>query len=544
MATGSVYVAVDLKSFYASAECVARGLDPLCTNLVVADVSRTSKTICLAVSPSLKEYGLGGRARLFEVMEVMSRVNEARRLRAPGRRFAGESCDARELAADPSLCARYIAAMPRMAHYLDVSAHIYGIYLRYASPRDIHVYSVDEVFMDVTHYLSMYGLTPHDLARTIVRQIMRETGITATAGIGSNLYLAKVAMDVVAKHMPADRDGVRVAELDERSYRRLLWNHRPLTDFWRVGRGYARRLEGKGLFTMGDIARCSIGGAGDYYNEELLYRMFGVNAELLIDHAWGWEPCTIDDIKAYAPQAHSASVGQVLTGPADSATALLIAKEMADALALDLTGRGACTNRITLSIGYDSGSLDPRRLDDCVDDALRKQAKKAAREYRGPVGIDHYGRRVPEAAGGSIVLGGYTASADRIRAAVTTVFLRVADPLLLVRRLTVVAGDLSTDARRMAGKRYEQPDLFATSAASDLSCTDSLGADSSGVDCEGVRASPDGRSASRERRSENVQRAMLAVRRRYGRNAVLKAMDMEPGATGIERNQQIGGHRA
>ena len=343
------YIAIDLKSFYASVECVARGLDPLTTHLVVADETRTDKTICLAVSPSLKNYGIPGRARLFEVKQRLNGVNIERAVHAPGGRLIGESCDACDLERSPGLKASMVIAKPRMAHYLEISGQIYGIYLKYAAPEHIHVYSIDEVFIDATPYLRSLGMGPHAMARTIVREILTKTGITATAGIGSNMYLAKVAMDIVAKHMPADKDGVRVAELNEMSYRRLLWDHRPLTDFWRVGRGYAKKLEHAGLMTMGDIARCSVGRASDYYNEDLLYRMFGVNAELLIDHAWGWEPCEIADIRSYEPGAHSISSGQVLTGPADYATARLITKEMADALALDLVDKSVLTNRLRQS---------------------------------------------------------------------------------------------------------------------------------------------------------------------------------------------------
>ncbi|MBT1172324.1 type VI secretion protein ImpB [Bifidobacterium sp. MA2] len=542
-AHGHVYIAIDLKSFYASVECHARGLDPLTTHLVVADESRTDKTICLAVSPSLKAYGIPGRDRLFDVRSRLAAVNAERVLRAPGRRFSGESWNALELARDPGLKASMVVAMPRMAEYLRISADIYAIYLRYAAPEHIHVYSIDEVFIDATPYLKASGLTPHGMARAIVSDILAGTGITATAGIGTNLYLAKVAMDIVAKHMTADADGVRVAELDETSYRRLLWDHRPLTDFWRVGRGYARRLEKAGLMTMGDIARCSAGRASDYYNEELLYRMFGVNAELLIDHAWGWEPCTIADIKAYEPDAHSTSIGQVLTGPADHATALLIVKEMADSLALELTGRGVSTNRVALAVGYDVGAVDPDRLDACVDDSLRAVARRAAEEYRGPVASDHYGRRVPKPASGAIGLGEYTASADRIRGAMAALFARIADPLLLVRRLTVIAVDLATPADLAAGKRYEQPDLFAGGPVADGAADVSVG----GTPMIAPQPDPDDRPmrrGGRDRRIEDVQRAMLAIKRRYGRNAVVKAMDMEPGATGIARNDQIGGHRA
>ena len=518
------YLAIDLKSFYASVECVERGLDPLETNLVVADVGRTPKTICLAVSPSLKAYGLPGRARLFEVIERLKEVNEARRLAAPGRRFAGESHDARALAAHPELKAGFIAARPRMARYMEVSARIYGIYLRYAAPEDIHVYSIDEVFLDATPYLRARGQTPHAMARAIVRDIVRETGITATAGIGTNLYLAKVAMDILAKHENADEDGVRIAELDERSYRHRLWAHRPLTDFWRVGHGIASRLERQGILTMGDIARCSLGRASDFLNEDLLYRMLGVNAELLIDHAWGWEPCTIADIRGYRPEGRSLSSGQVLTGPATSATARLIVREMADTLALDLVDRGMLAGRIGLSVGYDAASLDASRLDDCASGEMRRMAAHAAGDYRGPVARDRYGRPVPKPADGSAALGAHTSSGAVLRRAFAALYDRIVDPRLLIRRLTVVADDLR-DARESAGAPpvYVQPDLFAAE--------------------DGGSAPDDGQERASDR-EHDLQRAMLDVRRRFGRNSVIKAMDMEPGATGQDRNRQIGGHLA
>ena len=486
------YIAIDLKSFYASVECVARGLDPLTTHLVVADETRTDKTICLAVSPSLKNYGIPGRARLFEVKQRLNGVNIERAVHAPGGRLIGESCDACDLERSPGLKASMVIAKPRMAHYLEISGQIYGIYLKYA------------------------------MARTIVREILTKTGITATAGIGSNMYLAKVAMDIVAKHMPADKDGVRVAELNEMSYRRLLWDHRPLTDFWRVGRGYAKKLEHAGLMTMGDIARCSVGRASDYYNEDLLYRMFGVNAELLIDHAWGWEPCEIADIRSYEPGAHSISSGQVLTGPADYATARLITKEMADALALDLVDKSVLTNRLTLAVGYDIGSLDSSKLDSCADYATKRAAERAAKSYQGPVTIDRFGRKVPKSAVGSIGLGDFTSSSARIREAMTMLYERIVDSRLLVRRLTVIADDVATPEELAAGKRYEQLDLFGDD-----------GAQSYGSD-----------STSEKDGEHDIQRALLDVKRKFGRNAVIKAMDMEDGATGQDRNRQIGGHRA
>ncbi|WP_270558051.1 type VI secretion protein ImpB [Bifidobacterium pseudocatenulatum] len=526
------YIAIDLKSFYASSECAELGFDPLSTHLVVADQSRTDKTICLAVSPSLKAYGLPGRARLFEVKAKLKEVNAARRAVAPGGVLRGESYDAKALAANPNLAAGVYIAKPRMSHYLNASGKIYGIYLRYASADDIHVYSIDEVFMDVTRYLHAYGKTPHELARDIVRAIYSETGITATAGIGTNLYLAKVAMDIVAKHMPADAEGVRIAQLDETSYRRLLWGHRPLTDFWRVGRGYAKKLESYGLMTMGDIARCSLGRASDYYNEDLLYRLFGVNAELLIDHAWGWEPCTISDIKAYKPAEHSVGAGQVLTGVALFGTARLIAKEMAESLALDLVGKGLKTNRVALAVGYDTASLDPGRLDVCAPDEVKRAAQAAAAAYTGPIGTDYYGRRVPKAVSGSIDLGGFTSSSAKIRAAIDGLFCRLVDSRLLVRRLNVTALDVATSAELEAGKRYEQPDLFSAADGSEN------GGARSGLQ---ERKSP---GAVDEHSEHAVQQTLLDIKRKFGKNSVIKAMDMFDGATGRQRNNQIGGHAA
>ena len=373
-----IYIAIDLKSFYASVECVERKLDPMTTNLVVADVSRTEKTICLAVSPSLKAYGISGRARLFEVVQRVREINAQRSMCAPGRRFTGASQDAEELKEHPELAVDYIAAPPQMAHYMEWSTKIYQIYLKYVAPEDIHVYSIDEVFMDAAPYLKANNLSVRDFARRIIHDVFETTGITATAGIGTNLYLCKVALDIVAKHVEPDEDGVRIAELDEMSYRRLLWAYRPLTDFWRVGGGYAKKLEANGMFTMGDIARCSIGKPGEYHNEDLLYRLFGINAELLIDHAWGWEPCTIADIKAYKPNSNSVGSGQVLHYPYTFEQARLIVMEMADLLALDLMDKGLVTDQIVLTVGYDRENLT---------DPVRNKS------YKGPVAVDRYGRR-------------------------------------------------------------------------------------------------------------------------------------------------------
>lgn len=491
------YLAVDLKSFYASAECVSRGLDPLDTNLVVADVSRTSKTICLAVSPALKALGIGSRARLFEVEERVSAVNEQRRLRAPGRRLTGSSTSASALHENSCLRVDFIAAKPRMSYYLDMSAKIYGIYLNYASKDDIHVYSVDEVFIDVTRYLRYFGCPAHELARRIVADVLEQTGITATAGIGSNLYLAKVAMDIVSKHIPADEDGVRIAELDERRYRELLWSHRPLTDFWRVGRGIARKLERQGIMTMGDIARCSLGRADEYYNEDLLYRFFGVNAETLIDHAWGWEPCTIADIKAYAPHSSSVSSGQVLARPYPHDQAHTVVCEMADALAQDLVAKQMVTDQVALSVDFDGAD---------VSDA----------SFRGRLGTDHYGRTVPKSAHGSEGLGRFTASATAMREAAAAIFERIADPHLHVRRITIAANHVRGEGIR---EPFEQPDLFES------------------IDKGNARV-----AAVEDRKELRLQQAVNHVRERFGGASVLKGMNFDEGATGRERSHQIGGH--
>lgn len=536
------YVAVDLKSFYASAECVEHGFPPLSTHLVVADQSRTDKTICLAVSPSLKEYGLPGRARLFEVKEKLKEVNAARRAVAPGGILTGKSYDAKALADNPNLAADVFIAKPRMSHYLAMSAKIYGIYLKYVSADDIHVYSVDEVFMDVTGYLRAYGKGVEEMTRDIIHDIHAQTGITATAGIGTNMYLAKVAMDIVAKHIQAGEDGIRIARLDEMSYRKLLWGHRPITDFWRVGRGYAKKLEAQGLLTMGDIARCSMGRADEYYNEDLLYRMFGMNAELLIDHAWGWEPCTIADIKAYKPAGHSMSSGQVLTGAVGFDSARLIVREMADTLSLDLVAKGVKAGHMGLMVGYDTASLDPKRLGECGTPELKAIAERAIAEYSGPVTLDRYGRRVPKPATGSIGLGDHTSSTTRICDAVDELFCEIVDHRLLIRRLNVVASDLQTVeqlAERDAAANYVQPDLFSDMQESsnggnckgnDDSSTQSFHAE----DAHGIN----------EVSEQHVQQTILNIKRKFGKNAVIKGMDMFADATGQQRNRQIGGHAA
>jgi len=508
MSDNHIYVAIDLKSFYASVECMERQLDPLTTNLVVADASRTEKTICLAVSPSLKSYGIPGRARLFEVVQRVKEVNMERRCKAPDRRFTGSSYSAPELAEHPELELSYIIAPPRMAFYLEYSTIIYNIYLKYIAPEDIHVYSIDEVFMDVTHYLKTYGMTPEELASTMIRDVLSSTGITATAGIGTNLYLCKVAMDIVAKHVDPDEHGVRIAELDEMSYRRLLWNHRPLTDFWRVGHGYQKKLEVAGLFTMGDIARCSLGGDNEYHNEDLLYQMFGVNAELLIDHAWGWEPTTMDLIKSYKPETNSISSGQVLQCPYDAEKGKLIVREMTDLLVLDLVEKKLVTDQMVLTIGYD--------IDNLTDAKIKSS-------YKGEVTTDHYGRKVPKHAHGTVNLKRQTSSTRIIMDAVMDLYDQIINPKLLIRRVTVVANHLVDESSIQESEQFEQLDLFTDYAA-----------------LEKERKEEEER-LSKERR---LQEAMLSVKKKYGKNAILKGMNLQEGATTIERNHQIGGHKA
>ena len=501
------YIAIDLKSFYASVECVERGLDPLVTNLVVADPSRTEKTICLAVSPALKGYGIPGRARLFEVVEKVKAVNGKRLEKIPGKKFSGKSFSAVKLQEDPRLELEFLAAPPRMALYIDYSTRIYQIYLKYVAPEDIHVYSIDEVFMDVTAYLNTYHMTARELAVAMIREVHEVTGITATAGIGTNLYLCKVAMDIVAKHVGQDEKGVRVAELDEMSYRRLLWSHRPLTDFWRVGRGYARKLEEQGLYTMGDIARCSLGGPEDYYNEDLLYRMFGVNAELLIDHAWGWEPCTIADVKAYKPQSNSISSGQVLQCPYTADKARLIVQEMTDLLVLDLVEKRLVTDQMVLIIGYD--------IDNLSDPARRAK-------YRGEVTVDHYGRKVPKHAHGTGNIGRQTSSTKQIMETVLELYDRIINRNLLVRRVTVTAAHLVPEDS-VQKENFVQMDLFTDYA---------------------LQEEQENREQQEREKERKTQQMVLDLKKRFGKNAVLKGMNLQEGATTIERNGQIGGHKA
>ncbi|MGN0400693.1 MAG: DNA methylase [Acetatifactor sp.] len=503
-----VYIAIDLKSFYASVECMERGLDPLTTNLVVADASRTEKTICLAVSPSLKAYGIPGRARLFEVVQRVREVNIERKNKLPDRRLKGSSFDSRELAADPSLEVDYIAAVPRMAYYMEYSAKIYDIYLQYVAPEDIHVYSVDEVFMDVAAYLKVYGMNPRQLAKKILQDVLKQTGITATAGIGTNLYLCKIAMDIRAKHIQPDSDGVRIAELDEMSYRRTLWNHKPLTDFWRVGQGYAKKLAENGMFTMGDVARCSLGKDTDYHNEDLLYKLFGINAELLIDHAWGWEPCTIAEIKGYQPETNSISSGQVLMCPYTADKARLIVREMTDQLVLDLVDKQLVTDQMVLTLGYDIENLTNPEI---------------SRKYSGEIVTDRYGRRVPKHAHGTANLPAKTSSSRLILDAVTELFDRIIDEELLVRRITVAACRVEDEGAVKEKETFEQLELFTDYAVLE------------------EQHMQEKKALDRERK---LQQAVLDIKKKYGKNAVLRGMNLEEGATAIQRNSQIGGHRA
>ena len=496
------YLAIDLKSFYASVECMERGLDPLTTNLVVADLSRTEKTICLAVTPSLKAWGISGRARLFEVVQRVKEVNFRRQRSAPGRQFSGSSSDDTALKSNPSLAVDYIVAPPRMAHYIDWSTRVYSVYLKYIAPEDIISYSIDEVFMDVTNYLDTYKLNARELARKILLDVLKTTGITATAGIGPNLYLCKVAMDIVAKHIRPDTNGVRIAKLTEMSYRRLLWEHRPLTDFWRVGPGYAKKLEWCGLYTMGDIARCSL------ENEDLLYKLFGVNAETLIDHAWGWEPCTIPDIKAYKPESKSIGSGQVLQRPYGYDEARLVVKEMADQLALDLVDKGFVTDQLVLTVGYDRDNLS---------DTRKKQA------YHGKVTTDRYGRAVPKHAHGTANLEEYTSSTKRIVAASLELFDRIIDRELTIRRFYLTATRVADEASAPDKKAFEQIDLFTDYAA---------------------KREQDSKVAAELEKEKKMQRAVLDIKKKFGKNAILKGMNLQEGATAKDRNNTIGGHRS
>lgn len=493
------YIAIDLKSFYASVECVDRGLDPLDTNLVVADPTRTEKTICLAVSPSLKSYGIPGRARLFEAIQKVREVNAQRKYKSPGHSFSHESYFHSELIKDPSAELTFITAPPRMAHYMEVSTRIYNVYLKYIAPEDIHVYSIDEVFIDATDYLKTYGMTPRELAMKMVLDVLETTGITATAGIGTNLYLCKIAMDIYAKHCKPDKNGVRIAELDEMSYRRILWDHRPLTDFWRVGRGISKKLEEHGMYTMGDVARCSVGRESDYYNEDLLYKLFGVNAELLIDHAWGWEPTEISDIKSYRPESSSLSSGQVLQEPYEFSKARLVLKEMADLLSLELVSKRIVTDQIVLTVGYDIESL-----------------KKS---YSGAVETDRYGRKIPKTAHSSENIGRYTSSTKLICETAMKLFDRIVDKELLVRRMYIVANHIITENDAEKEREYIQLNLFSDTGKQEA-------------------------EENELNKEKDMQKAILKIKSKYGKNSIIKGMNLKEGATALERNRQIGGHKA
>ena len=497
------YVAIDLKSFFASVECVLRGLDPMNVHLVVADESRTEKTICLAVSPALKAWGVPGRPRLFEVIQRVNAINASRLPKAPSHAFTGESCLSSEVKGDPSRKLSYLVAPPQMARYVEYSTRIYSIYIQYVDPKDIHVYSIDEVFIDATEYLASSGLSAREFAMQLILHVLRSTGITATAGIGPNLYLSKIALDIGAKHIAPDKNGVRISELDEMRYRQLLWNHRPLTDFWRVGPGYARRLESRGLYTMGDVARQSL------LNEDALYDLFGVNAELLIDHAWGWEPCTIADIKAYKPESSSFGSGQVLTCPYPFEQTLLVVKEMADALALQLVDKHMVTDLIVLDVGFDVSNLP---------------AADAPGAYGRAVKSDRYGRRTPKPAHGSARLPRKTSSSRLIIDAAARLFASIADPRLTVRRLSIAAANVvdEADASHPA-EEAEQLDMF----------TDYEERDQQRAEEERVLA-----------RETKRQRAILEIKKKFGKNAILKGMDLMDGATARERNGQLGGHKA
>ena len=492
-----IYVAIDLKSFYASVECQERGLNPITTNLVVADSSRTEKTICLAVSPSLKQYGIPGRARLFEVVQKVKEVNIERKRKAPNQTFTGSSYDDIALKKNPDLELSYIVAPPRMSHYMKCSTNIYNVYLKWFSPEDIYVYSIDEVFIDITHYLQTYNMKARELVTKVIQDVYETTGITATAGIGTNLYLCKVAMDIVAKHVEPNKNGVRIAGLDEMTYRKLLWDHRPITDFWRVGKGYSKKLEEHRIYTMGDIARVSI------QNEELLYKLFGINAELLIDHAWGWEPVTIKQIKAYKPTTNSISSGQVLHCPYNFEQTKLIVKEMTELLTLDLVEKNLVTNQIVLTVGYDIENLTDPYI---------------SNSYNGEITIDRYGRKIPKHAHGTINLDHKTSSTKIIMEATMKLYERIMNKKLLVRRINITANNVVDEETAKQEKTFEQIDLFTNYQ-------------------EKVE------KRKEEQTEKQLQKAMIDIKTKYGKNAILKGMNLQEGGTTIERNGQIGGHK-
>ena len=496
------YICIDLKSFYASVECKERNLDPITTNLVVADPSRTEKTICLAVSPSLKSYGIPGRARLFEVVQKIKEVNLDRRRKINYRKFVGKSSNIEELNKNNNLEVDYIVALPRMSYYMKYSTDIYNVYLKYLAPEDIYVYSIDEVFCDITNYLNYNKMTAEELVTKMIHDVYETTGITATAGIGTNMYLAKVAMDIVAKHTEPDKYGVRISKLDEMTYRQTLWAHRPLTSFWRVGPGYTKKLEANHIYTMGDIARCSIN------NEELLYKLFGVNAELLIDHAWGYEPCTIKDIKSYKPVRNSLTSGQVLHCAYDYKKTKLIIKEMADSLSLDLVSKNLVTDQLILTIGYDIENLTNPNLKN---------------KYNGEVTIDHYGRSIPKHAHGTINLDHKTSSSKKLTESALELYDRIINKELLVKRINLVAGNVVDKSKVKDIITYEQYDIFTDYTKLQKQREEEL---------------------IKEKEEDKLQHTLLDIKNKYGKNSILKGMNLEEGGTTIDRNNQIGGHRA
>ncbi len=493
-----IYVAIDLKSFYASVECKERGLDPITTNLVVADSSRTEKTVCLAVSPSLKQYGIPGRARLYQVVQKVNEINEKRKFKAPGHKFTCSSYDDTALKKNSDLKLTYIIAPPRMKYYMDYSKKIYSIYLKWFSAEDIYVYSIDEVFIDVTNYLQTYKVTPRELVTKVIKNVYNETGITATAGIGTNLYLCKIAMDIVAKHIEPDKNGVRIAGLDEMTYRKYLWSHKPITDFWRVGQGIAKKLEKHGMLTMGDVARASV------KNEELLYKLFGINAELLIDHAWGYEPCTIESVKSYKPIMNSISSGQVLHCPYNYEDTKTIVKEMAEQLSLDLVKKDLITSKLVLTIGYDVNNLTNSEISEF---------------YFGEITLDRYGRKVPKHAHGTINMDHKTSSTKLITDAVVELYEKIINKNLLVRRINLTAENVVNEEDYKNIKSYEQMDLFVNYAELN-------------------------KQRRKEQMEKELQKTLLNIKSRYGKNAILKGLNFIEGATTIERNQQIGGHKS
>ena len=495
------YIAIDLKSFYASVECRERKLDCMTTNLVVADKSRTEKTICLAVSPSLKAYGIPGRARLFEVIQKIKEVNEERKAKLPEGVFHELSYNDNVIKKSPYVGVDYIVAKPRMALYMQYSARIYEIYLKYIASEDIHVYSIDEVFMDVTHYLKTYELTPKQLAKKIIKDIQQTTGITATAGIGTNLYLCKIAMDIMAKHIPADEDGVRIAYLDEMLYRKQLWNHRPITDFWRVGKGYAKRLEKYRMFTMGDVARCSVD------NEELLYKLFGVNAELLIDHSWGWECATIKSIKECKPANRSLCSGQVLHCPYNYEQSRLIIKEMANEIVLDMVQKHFVTDMLVLTVEYDVENLKNAEF---------------SKNYNGEIKEDRYGREVPKPAHGTFRLDKKTFSTRIISEGFVHLYDEIINRNLLIRKIYLTVGNLTDEKELKQENQYEQVNLFTN---------------------YGKLAEKEKEEKVKLEKEKKIQNTIIDLKNRFGKNAIIKGMDLEEDATTIQRNGQIGGHQ-